>query len=177
VPPALILCGSRRSVIEPRSTCVCVLCLLFLRSDSRRTSQRRQSYLTGPQKILVRRAKPAAGPPRPSKFLTPFLRLAQTADKAKLSLQDYASRWGLGFLIFPEDADLFDRSNGDNNNSDDGQLEDDQDMDEGGGEDDITMQPEWFQRVEKLVENDETDILLPKNLRRKRRMVKLGPWV
>jgi hypothetical protein len=40
VPPALILCGSRRSVIEPRSACVCVLCLLFLRSDSRRTSQR-----------------------------------------------------------------------------------------------------------------------------------------
>jgi hypothetical protein len=40
VPPALILCGSRRSVIEPRSACVCVLCLLFLRSDSRRTSHR-----------------------------------------------------------------------------------------------------------------------------------------
>ena len=136
---------------------------------------RRQSYLTGPRKILVRRAKPAAGPPRPSEFLTPFLRLAQTADKAKLSLQDYASRWGLGFLIFPEDTDLFDRSYGDNN-SDDGQLEDDHDTDEGGGEDDITMQPEWFQRVENLVENDETDILLPKNLRRKRRMVKLGPW-
>ena len=38
------------------------------------------------------------------------------------------------------------------------------------------MQPEWFQRVENLVENDETDILLPKNLRRKRRMVKLEPW-
>ena len=45
----------------------------------------------------------------------------QTTDKAKLSLQDYASRWGLGFLIFPEDTDLFDRSYGDNN-SDDGQL-------------------------------------------------------
>ena len=37
----LILCGSRRSVIEPRSACVCVLCLLFLRSDSRSTSHRR----------------------------------------------------------------------------------------------------------------------------------------
>ena len=88
-------------------------------------------------------------------------------------MQDYASRWGLGFLIFPEDTNLFDRSNGNNNNSDDGQLEDDQDMDEGGEEDDITTQPEWFQRVENLVENNETDILLPKNLRR---MVKLGPW-
>ena len=39
----LILCGSRRSVIEPRSACVCVLCLCFLQSDSRRTSQRYDS--------------------------------------------------------------------------------------------------------------------------------------
>ena len=36
----MILCGSRRSFIEPRSTGVCVLCLWFLRSGSRRTSQR-----------------------------------------------------------------------------------------------------------------------------------------
>jgi len=40
VSSTLILCGSRRLVIEPRSTCVCVLCLLFLQSDSCHTSHR-----------------------------------------------------------------------------------------------------------------------------------------
>jgi len=53
----LILCGSCRSVIEPCSACVCVLCLLFLRSDSRCTSQRLknlQKHVTTPKKAYVK---------------------------------------------------------------------------------------------------------------------------
>jgi hypothetical protein len=58
VPPALILCGSRRSVIEPRSACVCVLCLLFLRSDSRRTSHRHDTnYRAGFQRKRLHRVE------------------------------------------------------------------------------------------------------------------------
>ena len=137
-----------------------------------------QSYLTGPRKILVRWAKPAAGLPWPSEFLTPFLRLVQTADKAKLSLQDYTQvgsrlpdlprgHWSLWPQLW--------------------QWQQQRRWPVGGWPGHGWRQwRRWHNHATRmvptgwefgnLVENDKTDILLPKNLYHKCCMVKLGLW-
>ncbi|KIM38191.1 hypothetical protein M413DRAFT_30325 [Hebeloma cylindrosporum] len=93
--------------------------------------------------------------------------------------RDYASRWGLGFLTFPEDADITNASQGSKGESDGGDDGDDSDAENSGeldGEDDMTADPEWFQRVQSLVDDDEANILPPKHLRLRRRKVTLRPW-
>ena len=93
-------------------------------------------------------------------------------------MQDYASRWGLGFLTFPEDAAA---GHSDDPHSDNDGINSDKENLSGAeeGRNDINMDvlPEWYQRVQRLVWDDEDDIVdvsVPKNLRQKRCKVKLG---
>ena len=76
--------------------------------------------------------------------------LPLTQDK-KITLQEYASRWGLGFLTFPEDGD---------------------DDDDDDGDDDGTSDHE---EVFSDADESDTDMVDPSLPKSRRRMVKLGP--
>lgn len=74
------------------------------------------------------------------------------------------------------DANVDDSDNGNDSDNSDNTNGNCSDTDEG---DDRTTLPEWFLRVQSLVDEEEDEIVdasLPKSLRRKRRNVKLGPW-
>jgi len=108
-------------------------------------------------------------------LLVATLRFVPT-EEMQIYLQEYASRWGLGFLTFPEDAPpSFGGNPHDGSNSDNDEKNDTSVDESGMGLDTVTQPlPEWFQRLIRKLEEDDEDILLPKNLCPKRRTVKLA---
>jgi hypothetical protein len=78
----------------------------------------------------------------------------------KVSLQEYASRWGLGFFTFPSDCTC----GGHDDNSDDKENGSDIDTDES---EDRPTQAEWLRGLESSLEADILDPSMPKIKRRK----------
>jgi len=84
--------------------------------------------------------------------------LPLTQDK-KITFQEYASHWGLGFLTFPENCTC----------SEVGDTSDDDDsIDSTSGDEEIRSDPDES--------DDQADIRDPSLPKSSRRKVKLGPW-